>query len=129
MARSHTFGTECEAAAARCLEAAGWRIVARNYRFGHREIDLVVRCGAIVAFVEVKGRTGPAYGHPLDAITPRKQRDIERVARHWIARFGCPGDVYRFDAVAVWPGGMSGTPVVEHVVDAWRVGGAAGTRR
>jgi len=121
MARSHRFGIRCEQIAARHLTDTGWRVVARNYRFGHREIDVIARRGEIVAFVEVKGRTGTACGHPLDAVTPRKQREIERVARQWIARFGRPADVYRFDAIAVRIDG-GGAAIVDHVADAWRLG-------
>ncbi len=120
MARSHDFGRACEAAAAGFLEAAGWVIVARNYRSGHREIDLVARRGRVIAFVEVKGRRGAAFGHPLDAITPLKRREIAAVARHWIARFGQPSLTYRFDAVAVIPGG-DGAHRIEHVADAWQL--------
>ncbi len=119
MGASHAFGTWCESVAARYLAGHGWRIRERNYRFGHREIDLVVQRGGIVAFVEVKGRRGAGYGHPLEAITWRKRREIERVARHWIARHDRPGLVYRFDAIAVVPG--LGGPAVEHVADAWRL--------
>jgi len=121
MAVSHRFGIRCEQLAARHLAAAGWRVLHRNYRFGHREIDLIVRRGEVVAFVEVKGRSGTAYGHPLAAVTPRKRREIERVARQWMARFGRPGDVYRFDAVAVRLD-AAGAPLIDHVPDAWRPG-------
>jgi len=120
MARSHRFGIRCEELAARHLVAEGWQLLHRNYRFGHREIDLIVRREAVVAFIEVKGRTGARYGHPLDAVTARKQREIERVARQWVARFGRPGDVYRFDAIAVRLA-ADGEPRVEHVPDAWRL--------
>jgi putative endonuclease len=75
----------------------------------------------VVAFVEVKGRKGGGWGHPLDAITALKRREIETVARWWIDRFGRVGDRYRFDAVAVHAGG-GGRPRVEHVPDAWRSG-------
>jgi len=115
----HEFGRECEAIAARSLIAAGWRIVARNYRFGHREIDLIAhRCG-VIAFVEVKGRRGTGYGHPLEAITARKRDEIRRVAEHWIARHGRAGHTYRFDAFAVTR--IGGTVRVEHLEDAWRL--------
>lgn len=120
MAESHDFGTRCEQAAARHLGEAGWQILARNYRFGHREIDLITRQGSLVAFVEVKGRTASGYGHPLLAVTRRKRREIQRVAQQWIARHGRPGDVYRFDAVAVLLD-RHGRPLVEHVPDAWRL--------
>jgi putative endonuclease len=114
-------GDRGEAIAAAHLAARGWEILDRQYRLGHREIDLVARRGEVVAFVEVKTRAGTGYGHPLEAITWRKRREIQRVALTWIDRFGAPEDVYRFDAVAVLI--LAGAPPrVEHVEDAWRLG-------
>ena len=112
-------GDRGEAIAARHLERAGWTILARNFRMGHKEIDLVAQRGEVVAFVEVKTRAGAGYGHPLEAITARKRREIQQVALAWIDRHGHPHLTYRFDAVAVLvlPGRE---PEVEHVEDAWR---------
>ena len=121
MTRAHDLGRHGERAAAHHLEANGWTVLERGYRLGHKEIDLVVRKGEVVAFVEVKTRAGVAYGHPLEAITRAKRGEIATVARSWVARHGRPGDVYRFDAVAVlWPDPMA-EPQVEHVEDAWRM--------
>lgn len=109
-----------EQLAAEFLAERGWVILHRNYRIGHREVDLVARCGGVVAFVEVKTRGGTGYGHPLEAITRKKRREIQQVAAAWIETHGLAGDVYRFDAVAILlPAG--GAPVIEHVEDAWRV--------
>jgi len=95
-------------------------VLARNYRMGHKEIDLVARRGEVVAFVEVKTRAGHGYGHPLEAITWKKRREIAQVAATWIDRHGRPDYVYRFDAVAILlPTG--GDPTIEHVEDAWRM--------
>ena len=114
-------GVAGEALAARHLTARGYVVLARNHRLGHREIDLIVRKGETVAFVEVKTRSGEGFGHPLEAITARKRREIERVARAWIQRHGRTGLAYRFDAVGVQL--RSGRPpVVEHVPGAWRLG-------
>jgi putative endonuclease len=114
-----TLGDRGEEIAARHLARAGWTVTHRNFRLGHKEIDLVARRGEVVAFVEVKTRAGLGYGHPLEAITARKRREIAQVATAWIERHGAPGDVYRFDAVAVLVRG--GEPEVEHVEDAWRM--------
>ena len=112
-------GDRGERLAAEHLERAGWTVLARNFRVGHREVDLVARRGEVVAFVEVKTRAGLGYGHPLEAITAAKRREIEHVARVWVQRHGCPGDVYRYDAVAVLI--LAGSePTIEHVEDAWR---------
>ena len=115
---THARGRRFEDHAARYLSAAGWTLLGRNVRAGRREIDLVIRRGRTVAFVEVKGRRDDRTGDPLAAITPRKQIEIARVAREWIRTHGRPGDEYRFDAVAVRcrPGGRV---EVEHVEDAW----------
>jgi putative endonuclease len=115
-----TLGDRGERIAAAFLAERGWAVLNRQFRLGHREIDLVARRGEVVAFVEVKTRGGTGYGHPLEAITWRKRREIQRVALAWIDRFGRAGDVYRFDAIGILlPAG--GAPRIEHVEDAWRL--------
>lgn len=120
MAQSHHLGIRGEEVAARHLEEKGWRIVARNWRFGHREIDLIARRARTVAFVEVKTRARLRWGHPLLAIDARKREEIQRVARVWHARHGRRGDEFRFDAIAVYRD-EDGALHVEHVEDAWRL--------
>ena len=114
-----TLGDRGEEIAALHLARAGWTVTHRNFRLGHKEIDLVARRGEVVAFVEVKTRAGLGYGHPLESITAKKRREIAQVAGAWIERYGADSDVYRFDAVAVLVRG--GVPEVEHVEDAWRM--------
>ena len=92
----------------------------RNFRFGHKEIDLIARRERTVAFVEVKTRTRLRWGHPLFAIDARKRREIERVARVWVARHGRPDDEFRFDAIAIYPDEL-GEMALEHLEDAWRM--------
>ena len=113
-------GDRGEQIAAEHLARTGWTVLHRNFRLGHKEIDLVARRGEVVAFVEVKTRAGRGYGHPLEAITGKKRREIYAVAGAWIERFGAEGDTYRFDAVAVLVLGGD-EPIVEHVEDAWRM--------
>jgi len=113
-------GDRGERMAAEYLERAGWSILARNFRLGHREIDLVARRGEVVAFIEVKTRAGLGYGYPLEAITAKKRREIQQVAAAWMERHGRDGDVYRFDAVSVLVR-AGGEPVIDHVEDAWRM--------
>ena len=120
MADSHRLGISGEDLAARHLERAGWRVLARNYRFGHKEIDLIVRRGRTVAFVEVKTRARLRWGHPLLAIDYRKRAEIEHVARVWVERHARPGDELRFDAIAIYRSAAGGVHV-EHVEDAWRI--------
>ena len=99
-------------------EEDGWRLLARNYRAGPKEIDLVVAKGRLVVFAEVKTRRTRTGGGPLDAVGSRKMRAVSEAARHWIFHHGEPGQSYRFDAVAVelGPGGTE----VTRIPDAWR---------
>ena len=120
MAESHRLGGFGEELAARHLERAGWRVLARNFRFGHKEIDLIVRRSRTVAFVEVKTRARLRWGHPLYAIDPRKRAEIERVARVWAARHARKDDELRFDAIAIYRTD-EGVLHLEHVEDAWRL--------
>lgn len=121
---NHQRGRRFEALAARFLTARGYRILERNVRFGRKEVDLVVARDGVVAFVEVKGRSGAGAGHPLEAITPAKRREVEAVARWWIRSHPPAPGGYRFDAVAVLPHPRKRAGWrVEHVEDAWRPGG------
>lgn len=113
-------GRRGEALAASFFEAAGWSVLQRNYRAGRKEVDLVVCRGPVVAFVEVKTRRGLGFGHPLEAITRRKRREIAHVARSWRRDHPGMGSVLRFDAVAVCVDG-AGRVSIDHVPDAWRL--------
>jgi len=120
MADSHRLGISGEHLAARHLEERGWRVLARNYRFGHKEIDLIARRARTVAFIEVKTRSRLRWGHPLFAVNARKRIEIERVARVWADRHARPDDELRFDAIAIYrteDGGLR----VEHIENAWQI--------
>jgi putative endonuclease len=119
MARPHEFGRDAEQRAAELLELGGWTILHRNWRWGHREIDLIARRAELVAFVEVKARRDARYGHPLEAVTWAKRRGLEAAARAWIARYGRARDAYRFDVV--WVLGAASPYTVHHEEDAWQL--------
>ena len=111
-------GRRFEALAEDHLKKRGWQVLDRNVRFVRKEIDLVVEKGGLVAFVEVKGRSGPAFGHPLEAITWRKRQAISVAARAWIEQSDFRARSYRFDAVSVRLK-SDGSLELEHVEGAW----------
>ena len=93
---------------------SGLTIVERNWRCPQGEIDLVARDRGQLVFVEVKTRSSVDYGHPLEAITPRKLARLRRLAGAWcLAHPDQRGDV-RIDAVAVIAP-RSGAIEVEHL--------------
>ena len=98
---TNEFGELGERIAARWLERSGWRIVARRFRSGRRDIDLVAQRDDLIAFVEVKARSGDEFGDPVEAVNHRKQRELTKSAQTWIDRHGRAGESYRFDVVGV----------------------------
>ena len=91
--------------AAGYLRRAGLEVLARNWRCPDGELDIVVRDGAVLAFVEVKTRTTTAFGDPAEAVTPVKAARIHRLAMRWLDehRDGAAGGFpeIRFDLVTV----------------------------
>lgn len=99
-------GQQAENAALVHLQAAGLRLVERNYRTpgrGGGEIDLIVRerDGTLV-FVEVRSRSSPAFGGAGASVGAAKQRRIVLAARHYLMRCATPPPC-RFDVVLVEP--------------------------
>ncbi|HLV25464.1 MAG TPA: YraN family protein [Gemmatimonadales bacterium] len=98
---SQELGELGERIAERWLRRAGWSILARRWRSGHRDVDLIAQSGSTVAFVEVKARSGLGFGDPATAVHWRKRRELTRSALSWIDRHGADGQSYRFDVFAV----------------------------
>jgi putative endonuclease len=85
------------------LVMKGYRLLARRYAASGGEIDLIVKRGQAIAFVEVKARG--MMDDALGAIGGQKRERFSRAARAWVARNGwAAGKVLRADAVFVAPG-------------------------
>jgi putative endonuclease len=96
-----TLGQEAEEVAARFLEDAGLRVMERNVRFPHGEIDLVCRDGGVVVFVEVKCRHARWGDAPAEAVSWHKQRRLTRLAQHYLKWRRLEHARCRFDVVGV----------------------------
>lgn len=80
-------GLAGEALAKKYLERQGYKILAERYRNPFGEIDLVALREDVVLFVEVKARSGPDFGDPLEAVTPAKVRRLQRAACGFLLDF------------------------------------------
>ena len=98
---TNRFGATGERVAERWLRGRGWRVLERRYRSGHRDIDLIAERHGVVAFIEVKARSGVQFGDPVAAVHWKKRREIARSASVWIDRHGRAGEQYRFDVIGV----------------------------
>lgn len=99
--RKQALGRAGERRAAWFYRLRGFRVVARNVSFRDGEIDLIVRRGRLLVFVEVKTRSEGHLGEPAMSVDRPKQLRIMRCAEIWLAKRQ-PGDVdVRFDIVTV----------------------------
>jgi putative endonuclease len=122
-ARQRT-GRLAEQLTAERFQAAGWKIVERNARTRHGELDIVALDGPTLVFVEVKaGREGSAFGpeRPILSVDWRKQLRVRRLATAWMAERPRipPYDDIRFDAVGVTFDGAGRVTDFEHIAAAF----------
>jgi putative endonuclease len=108
------FGRYGEDLAARHLADAGLAILERNWRCRSGEIDILAREGDALVVCEVKARSGPGFGTPLEAVTPAKAARLRRLAAVWLAEHGLRFPEVRFDVIGITRA-TGGEPVVHHV--------------
>ena len=107
------FGSRSERAAFRYLRRQGFRVLRRNYRCPHGEIDAVAEEAGCVVFVEVRS-TGTGDAEKTAAsVDDAKQRRLTRLALHFLRAHRLLGRAARFDVLVVtWPAGRE--PVIAH---------------
>lgn len=95
-------GAAGERAAEKFLrERHGFEVVARNWRHGRDEIDLVCRDGDVVVFVEVKARAAGALVPGYYAVNKRKKKAMRRVIHAYLSALQSKPRTFRFDVVEV----------------------------
>ncbi len=119
----HLLGPKGEQIAADYLNKAGYHIVVRNYRVHRNEIDIIALYKQTLCFIEVKTRFSTEKGHPADAVTPQKQREIIKVAHAYLAFSGNMETNCRFDVIAVLIHSLEKNTItgfsVDHIEDAF----------
>src|SRR5262245_14690656 len=91
-------GRRAEFWAAWLLRLKRYRVIARRYKTASGEIDLIVRRGRTIVFVEVKQR--PTFEEAMDAVTARSRQRIARAAAIWLAAHPSAANLdQRFDIV------------------------------
>ncbi|MFC4629838.1 YraN family protein [Promicromonospora alba] len=139
MAKKDGVGRYGERVALRHVVSRGWQVLDTNWRGKDGELDIVALDGDVLVVIEVKTRSGHGFGHPAEAVTPRKLARIKRLTGQWLTVFrerlaaarmaeeanpGCPVPVLpdvrtrfgaiRIDVVAVTLQ-EQGRAVVEHL--------------
>lgn len=94
-------GRRGEDAAETFLKSAGFKIIARNVRVRCDEIDLIVKQGDALIFVEVKTRSNENFGRPIVAVNQVKRHKLSRAAIHFLKKHKLRPPYIRFDVIEV----------------------------
>lgn len=100
MARTQQHGKEAEQTAQQHLQRQGLTLMSRNHSCRGGEVDLVMRDGDTLVFVEVRLRRNPRFGGALASVDWRKQRRLILAAQHYLQSHPWQGPC-RFDVVGL----------------------------
>ncbi|UOD34927.1 YraN family protein [Deferribacteraceae bacterium V6Fe1] len=105
-------GKKGEELALNYLKNNGYELIEKNFKSKFGEIDLVMKDGEVVVFVEVKYRLSEDYGSPKDAVTYGKIKKIIKTAEYFIVKNNL-NSLYRFDVVSIFKDN------IEHIKNAF----------
>ena len=106
--------------AAKILADEGYKIMERNYRFSHGEIDIIAvdPKNNFTVFVEVKAKQNLEFGEPEYAITKNKQKQVRKMAELYLFDKGITEIDCRFDVFAILFEDLN-NPIVNHYENAF----------
>jgi len=113
------FGKKGEVLAEEYLRKQGFQILRRNYRYGHKEIDLIGKDGNAVVFVEVKAGRSESFGAPQERVNLKKQKNLIEAATDFIQKENITDCDFRFDVLAI--SYRQGEEIIDHIKNAFMV--------
>jgi putative endonuclease len=116
MAAHNELGKWGEDCAADYLQRKGYTIVERDWKSGHRDIDIIAFDeNRTVVFVEVKTRRNRIFGEPEESVDYRKLRNLKAAINHYV-KYRCIDNDIRFDIITV-VGTIGAEPEIDHLMD------------
>jgi putative endonuclease len=109
-------GQQGETIAVAYLADKGCEILQRNWSCPTGELDIVVKDGETLVFVEVRTRRGERFGTAEESVTPRKQARLIELAQTYLQEVASSHPSWRIDVVAVQLG--RGLPQINHIENA-----------
>lgn len=116
MEKTKNLGEKGEEIAIEYLKNKGFSILYQNWRYKHKEVDIIAEKGSWLVFAEVKTRMHAYLQSPREAVGRQKQRFLIQAANAYIEEKNTNKDI-RFDVLMVFF--QSGKPFVEHIEDAF----------
>lgn len=110
-------GQAAEELAAQHLEQQKFTVVARNYRYGRAEVDLIARRDKLLLFVEVKARSSDRFGYPETFVSSQQQERLQEAAEQYVITHNWAHAI-RFDIIGIYFQ-QGGTPTLDHFEDAF----------
>lgn len=117
---SKILGAKGEDFACDILHETGWRVIERNFRSHHGEIDIIANDENDLVFVEVKSYSYRSFYKPVFSITEYKKRSIIHAARTYIMLNKVKGMNCRFDVIAIYRN-WKGEQKIEHFKNAFEI--------
>ena len=100
------------------LESKGYTILAQNFRFKRREIDIIVCDNEYIVFIEVKTRTNIAFSLPSQSVSAAKQNSIISAAQGWLFENETTLQP-RFDVIEIYRNIKTDKNYVRHIQSAF----------
>ena len=100
MPKPDELGKKGEEIARNYLKDKGYRILAKNWFYDHREIDIIARHADEIVIVEVKTREGDYFEEPWEAVSTKKIRNIVEAADAWLIQEQIDLET-RFDVISI----------------------------
>jgi len=91
----------------------GFEVLERNWRAGHKEIDIIVKQNNLIIFVEVKSSFSRQFGHPVERVDRKKINNLTQAAKQYLIVKNISNTDLRFDVVTFVDGQL------EHFPDAF----------
>jgi len=109
--RRQNIGKWGEQIASDFLLQKGYKIIGKNIRTPHGEIDILAMLDQTLVFIEVKTRTNTIFGNPENALTPRKLLHMETSALFYIQKEEYDGD-WQLDAISILKTGSTPPEII-----------------
>lgn len=119
--KNKALGATGEEFAAGFLRENGYKVLERNFKNKFGEIDIIARDKDTYCFIEVKTRSGTAFGFPQEAVSSRKQEQISKVALQYLKTNKLFDKKARFDVIALLY--QDGSPKFDLIKNAFELDG------
>lgn len=116
--RKNEVGKLGEEIAVKFLSGKGYKILKRNFRYGHGEIDIIAMDGEILVFVEVRTKFSDKFGLPEDSVTLKKREQLKKIASAFLQMYDVNFSECRFDFIGITF--KDRKPQINHVENAFQ---------